>query len=205
MRAPATTALARAIFALALLGARPVVAEVAANAADCVRFGTPKPTATFVFRGRSSPGGSEDRSERWTEVTGTIVRVSVARGKVNEKVVNRYRLRDDVSWIDSTTSSVSGVTSTTRFRPAALGEPHTRACAGRTWKIPAVAATYESGARVSVATTYAGTLRIVSLRESVTVPAGKFDCVHFSRTLATPTGQSVDHYWKSIEHGVVIR
>ncbi len=34
----------------------------------------------------------------------------------------------------------------------------------------------------------------------VTVPAGTFDTVHYIRT-----SQSTDEYWKSLEHGVVVK
>ena len=48
--------------------------------------------------------------------------------------------------------------------------------------------------------TPAGTLRIVAIREKVTVPAGTFDAVHYIRT-----SQSTDEYWKSLEHGVIVK
>ena len=37
------------------------------------------------------------------------------------------------------------------------------------------------------------------------MPAGTFDAVHYTRTMATPVGQSVEEYWKSIEHGVIVK
>jgi hypothetical protein len=53
--------------------------------------------------------------------------------------------------------------------------------------------------------THAGTLAIVAIPESVTVPAGTFETVRYTRTMATPVGPSVDEYWRSIEHGVVVK
>jgi hypothetical protein len=63
-----------------------------------------------------------------------------------------------------------------------------------------VTATYQSTQANASAQTPAGTLRIIAIREKVTVPAGEFDTVHYVRT-----SQSTDEYWKSIEHGVVVK
>jgi len=81
-----------------------------------------------------------------------------------------------------------------------VGDPAFRACAGRSWTIPSVTASYQSGATKASAATPAGTLRIVAIREKVTVPAGTFDAVRYVRT-----SQSTDEYWKSTEHGVVVK
>ena len=51
----------------------------------------------------------------------------------------------------------------------------------------------------------AGTLKIIAIRESVSVPAGKFDTVHYKRIMKTARGPTVDEYWKSIEHGVMVK
>jgi hypothetical protein len=176
------------------------------NAApDCVDFGRPQPTATFVYRRSDSNGSVTNYTQRWTEFTAERASVSVTRGKVNEVVTNKHRIRDDVTLIAATASRNSNGGYRTDFRPAAVGDPMLRACAGRSWKIPAVTATYTEGARTTTAYTYAGTMRIVSLREPVRVPAGSFASVRYTRTLATPTGSSHDEYWKSIEHGVVVK
>jgi len=37
------------------------------------------------------------------------------------------------------------------------------------------------------------------------VPSGTFDTVHYTRTTTGARGAIVDEYWKSIEHGVVVR
>jgi hypothetical protein len=49
--------------------------------------------------------------------------------------------------------------------------------------------------------TPSGTLTILGRREQITVPAGTFETVHYLRS----TSQSNDEYWKSIEHGVVVK
>jgi hypothetical protein len=193
---------AAAVAALPATGAR---AQVAASAADCVAIGKPKPTTTYMYRRSDSSGPVTQYSHRWTEFTAERASVAVVRGKVNEVVTNRHKIVDDATMIAATVSRSSSGTSRTDFRPAMTGDPMFRACAGRTWKIKAVAATYTAGAQVSTAYTYAGTMRIVSLRETVQVPAGRFECVRYTRTLTTPTGPSLDEYWKSVEHGVVVK
>jgi hypothetical protein len=178
----------------------------AANAtADCVDLGQPKPTTTYVFRRRESNGHSSQYSQRWTVFTRAQSSVSVARAPVTETVVNQHKIQDDVTMISSTTMARPGGAARTTFRTAVVGDPLFRACAGRSWKIAAVVATHTEQGRVSTADTYAGLLRIVALRETIQVPAGTFECVHYMRTQQTPAGPSVDEYWKSIEHGVVVR
>jgi hypothetical protein len=195
------TRLPAAAVAVALL--QPAVTHAAAP--DCVDFGKPKPTTTYVYRRGDSNGQSSQYSQRWTEFTAERASVSVARGKVNEVVANKHRIEDDVTMIAATATKTSNGSHRTDFRPAVMGDPMFRACAGRTWKIKAVAATHTAGAQVSTAYTHAGTMRIVSLRETVKVPAGSFPSVRYTRTLSTPTGPSFDEYWKSIEHGVVVK
>jgi hypothetical protein len=56
------------------------------------------------------------------------------------------------------------------------------------------------GSTSARARTPAGTLFIAQIRERVTVPAGTFDTVHYVRT-----SQSRDDYWKSIQHGVIVK
>lgn len=203
MQAFARVALVAA--AASLLAATGAHAQVAAATANCVVFGKPKPTTTYVYRRSDSSGPVTQYSHRWTEFTAERASVSVVRGKVNEVVVNQHKIEDDVTMIAAMVSRSSSGTSRTDFRPAMTGDPMFRACAGRTWNIKAVAATYTAGAQVSTAYTYAGTMRIVSLRETIQVPAGRFECVRYTRTLSTRTGPSLDEYWKSVDHGVVVK
>ena len=64
----------------------------------------------------------------------------------------------------------------------------------------AVTATDQSGQRKASAKTPTGILKIIAIREKVTVPAGQFNTVHYIRT-----SQSTDEYWKSLDHGVVVK
>jgi len=86
------------------------------------------------------------------------------------------------------------------FQPGIIGDTGFRACAGRSWPIPSVTASYQSGQTKASTSTPAGTLRVVAIHEKITVPAGTFDTVHYIRT-----SQSTDEYWKSIEQGVVVK
>lgn len=177
-------------------------------AADCVTIGKPNPSMGYIYQHRESAGAVTEVMQQWEEVTETGSRVRVTRGTSVQIQVTEHRIVDDVSVLESMTSmsASGGVTSGTVFRPGAVGDPAFRACAGQTWQIPAVTATHASGQGPSAsAPTSAGTMKIVAIRESITVPAGSFDTVRYTRTLATPGGQSVDEYWKSIEHGVIVR
>ena len=131
----------------------------------------------------------------------------MVRGGSAITMVTEHRIEDDVSLLDAVASSDPGGAGNTRtvFQPGVVGEPAFRACAGRSWPIPSVTARHSFAQGEHSAPTYAGTLRIVAIRESVTVPAGTFQAVHYTRTMATPMGQSVEEYWKSFEHGVVVK
>ena len=59
---------------------------------------------------------------------------------------------------------------------------------------------FQSGTLKVTQQTPAGSLRIVGIRERVIVPAGTFDAVRYVRT-----SQSTDEYWKSIDHGVIVK
>lgn len=99
------------------------------------------------------------------------------------------------------TDAGKDVSNSTSFQPGLVGDPAYRACAGRTWPVPSVVATNQSAQGTFSADTPPGTLAIIAIREPVTVPAGRFDTVHYTRT----SDQSVDEYWKSIAHGVMVK
>ena len=112
--------------------------------------------------------------------------------------ITQHRVVDDLLILDSSTHTGTDagnrVDNSTSYQPGVVADPAYRACAGRTWPIPAVVATSQSAQGRFSAATPPGTLAIKAIRESVTVPAGRFDTVHYTRT----GGQSVDEYWKSI-------
>jgi hypothetical protein len=169
---------------------------------DCVVIGTPKPSMTYVYEHAETNGKMTQVTNIWESVTdaGSRLRTNGPNGVTVQ--ANEHRIVDDVAMIEKSTKldANGGVIDTTMFRPGIVGDPAFRACAGRSWTIPAVTATYQSRQANASATSPAGTLRIVSIRERITVPAGTFDAVRYVRT-----SQSTDEYWKSIEHGVVVK
>jgi hypothetical protein len=121
----------------------------------------------------------------------------------------QHRVVDDALILDSSTESGTDggvrVNNSTSYQPGVVADPAYRACAGRTWPIPAVNATSQSARSRFSAATDPGTLTIIAIREPVTGPAGRFDTVHYTRTMKSAGGQAVDEYWKSIEHGVTVK
>lgn len=169
---------------------------------DCVVIGTPKPSVTYVYQHSETNGKVTEVSNIWESVTDTGSRLRT-NGPAGATVqANEHRIVDDVSLIEKSTKldAKGGVIDTTTFRPGIVGDPAFHACVGRSWAIPAVTATYQSRQANASTTSPAGTLRIVSIRERITVPAGTFDAVRYVRT-----SQSTDEYWKSIEHGVIVK
>jgi hypothetical protein len=173
-----------------------------AAAADCVSIATPKPSIGYTYQLTQSSGTRSQYTHNWESVTPTESRVRVTGPRGIEIQVTEYRIEDDVSILDrqSKLNANGGVIDATTFRPGMVGDPAFRACAGRSWPIRAVTATYQSTQAKASAQTPAGTLKIIAIRERVTVPAGEFDTVHYIRT-----SQSTDEYWKSIEHGVMVK
>jgi hypothetical protein len=171
-------------------------------ASACVDIGTPKPTLVYTYRLTVSTGSVSQFTHQWESVTRTESRVRVNGSRGIEIVGNRHRIVNDASVIDRTTKANANgvVTETTTFQPGLVGDPAFRACIGRSWQIPSVTASYRSGTQNHSMSTPAGLLSIGAIREKITVPAGTFDTVRYTRT-----SQSRDEYWKSIEHGVVVR
>ena len=177
--------------------------------ANCVSIGTPKPTLSYTYRYGDSVGGSSEFTDRWEEFTKTGSRLLTTKTSPKGSGVltstTQHRVVDDLLILDSRTQTGTDagnrVDNSTSYQPGVVADPAYRACAGRTWPIPAVVVTSQSAHGRFSAATPEGTLAIKAIRESVTVPAGRFDTVHYTRT----GGQSVDEYWKSIEHGVTVK
>lgn len=147
--------------------------QSANNTQNCVTIATPKSALGYTYQHLESTGTKTVYTDHWESVTETGSRVRTTRG---------------------------GAVESTLFRPGIVSDPAFRACAGRSWRIPSVTASYRSQQTTASATSPAGTLKIVAIRETINVPAGTFATVHYLRT-----SQSVDEYWKSIEHGVVVK
>ena len=176
--------------------------QSANTAQDCVTIATPKPALGYTYQHLESTGRKTAYTNHWESVTETGSRVRTTRGGAVIIQVNRHHIADDVAVLDESRqmNARGGVVQSTRFSPGMASDPAFRACAGRSWRIPAVTASFRSAQNSASAATPAGTLKIVAIREAITVPAGTFATVHYIRT-----SQSVDEYWKSIEHGVVVK
>jgi hypothetical protein len=182
-----------------------------AAAANCVTLGTPRPALSFTYR-YSDTSVSAEYTNRWEEFTATGSRMVTTRTGANagqSTYVSQHSVADDVFVLTgSTASGTDGsgpFNNTMTYSPGALGDPAFTACVGKTWKISPVNATSKSARGSFSMKTDAGTMTIVSVRESVTVPAGTFDTVHYTKTMNSGRGQVVDDFWKSTEHGVTVK
>ena len=174
----------------------------AAQAGDCVAIGTPKPGAVYHYTRSQSNGTKTESSHQWESVTPTGSKLKTTGPGGTQIQVNEHEIVDNAAVLKRTSrqTPAGAVVESTSFAPGVLSFPAFRACAGQNWTIPPATATFQSGQRTFTATSPAGSLKIVGIRERITVPAGTFDVVHYIRT-----SQSVDEYWKSTEHGVVVK
>jgi hypothetical protein len=189
-------------FVAAALAAGSLISAQGAAAPDCVAIAKPKPTVVYTFQYVQSTGTPTQTTQQWESVTDTGSKVRITGPAGLEIQVNEHHIVNDAMVLDRTTkqNGNGGMIAATSFTPGLVGDPAFRACAGQQWPIPSVTATYRSSQNNASAQTQAGTLRIVAIRERITVPAGSFDTVHYIRT-----SQSVDEYWKSTAHGVIVR
>ena len=174
----------------------------AASAGDCVKIGTPKPGVVYHYTRTQSNAGTTQTSQEWESVTPTGSRVKTTGPSGTQIQVNEHHIVDDVAVLDRSSKQTpqGGVLEATSFKPGILSDPALRACAGKSWTIPPVTATFQMQQRTATAQSPAGSLKIVGIRERITVPAGTFDVVHYIRT-----SQSIDEYWKSTGQGVVVK
>ena len=173
-----------------------------AAAANCVTITPPSPSKVYTYR-HEDPSGSTTNTQQWESITATGSRVRANGPAGTEILTHTYRIVDDVAHISKTvkTNGKGAMLSTTSFSPGVVSDPTFRACAGRSWTIPSVQATFTSGTGQSAsATAQGGSLMIIAIREKITVPAGTFETVHYMRRT-----QSADEYWKSIDQGVVVQ
>ncbi len=186
-------------------------AIVAGQAPNCVTIGAPRPNLAFTYR-YSDTQGSTEFTNRWEEFTATGSRLVTTRSGANagsSTYVSRHSVVDDLFVLESSTATGTDgggpFRNSMTYQPAAMGDPAFRVCEGRTWTIPAVGVTSQSMRGQFSSRTDPGTIRIVAIRESVTVPAGTFQTVRYTKTMNSGRGQVLDEFWKSIEHGVTVK
>lgn len=187
------------------LSVRPVASgseQGVESTTKCVSIGKPRPDVTYTYDHIETTGKRSQYTNVWESVTDTGSRVRVVGPLGTEVQVNVHKIVDDAALLSKTTKldARGGVIDSTSFSPDLVSDPAFRVCEGKSWRIPTVQATYQSAKQNASTGTPAGTLRIVAIRESLTVPAGRFDTVHYIRT-----SQSIDEYWKALDQGVIVK
>lgn len=176
-------------------------------------IGVPKPSLSFAYKYTDSTGASSEYTNQWQSFGATasrlIVTQTAGRGVGQSTYTGVHHIANDVLFLESSrsTGTQGGVPfdSAMTYTPAAIGDPVTRACPGASWDIPSVTATSKSLQGQFSTKTDRGRLQIVAVRESVTVPAGTFSTVHYTKIMTTAGGQQRDEFWKSLEHGVTVK
>ena len=173
----------------------------------CVTLGTPKPNRGYTYRQTQSTGGMSEFTDWWESFTKTNSRLLTTPGRSKGSgvlTVNKHRIVNDVLVLDSSSQSGPGAGGSSWFRPGVVSVP-ARACMGRSWPVPGVMVTNQSSQGTFSARSDEGTLKIISIHEAITVPAGRFDTVHWARNLRTKAGMQLNEYWTSVEHGVIVK
>ena len=174
---------------------------------NCVAIGAPKPTQSFTYRYADNTSSSE-YTNKWEQFTATGSQLLTIRTGANagqNTYVSKHKVVDDVFVLEASTASGTDgggpFTNSMTYSPGAIGDPAYRACEGKKWTVPSVNATMKSMQGSFSQKTSAGTLSIVKIHESVTVPAGTFDTIYYVKTM----GPVIDDIWKSVEHGVTVK
>ena len=176
-------------------------------AAGCVTIGTPKLNRGYSYRQAQSSGGVSEFTDWWEQFTSTGSRLLTTPGRSKGTgilTVNRHRIANDALVLDSSSQSGPGAGGSSWYKPGAVSAP-ARACMGHSWPVPGVTVTNQSSQGTFSARSDEGTLKIVSIHEAITVPAGKFDTVHWTRNLRAQTGLQMNDYWTSINDGVIVK
>ena len=200
-------AIVAAVIACALTPAARATEAKIAPAAGCVTIGTPKPNRGYTYRQTQSSGGTSEFTDWWEQFTKTGSRLLTTPGSSKGSgilTVNKHRIVNDVLVLDSSSQSGPGAGGNSLYKPGVVSAP-ARACMGRSWPVPAAKVTSQQAKGTFSAMSDAGTLKIVSVHEAITVPAGQFDTVHYVRNLRSKTGLQLNEYWTSIEHGVIVK
>ena len=210
--APASRRLSGAIL-LAALGVL-AAALPAHGDADCVTVSQPKIGVKYAFGFTDAAGTVSTSTTEYLATSDTSVRLrlthSGAFGSVERLNESTVRVEDDLvvteKMVSSGTNAGGAFENTVTFQPARIGDPASRVCSGRTWTIPPVSVSTigSQGGRAEMATD-PGHGRVISVRESVTVPAGTFQTVHYEKVFDGASGHVVEETWQSIADGVSVK
>jgi hypothetical protein len=181
---------------------------------DCVTVNRPKLDVKYAFRFTDAAGTVSTSTTEYLAASDTSVRLrqthSGAFGTVETVNESTLRVEDDLvvieKMVSSGTNARGAFENTVTFRPARIGDPASRVCSGRTWMIPPVAvSTVGSQGGSSDMTTDPGSGRVISVSESVRVPAGTFQTVHYEKIFDGAHGHVVETAWLSIADGVSVK
>ena len=182
--------------------------------ADCVTVRRPKLDVKYAFAFTDAAGTASTSTTEYLAISDTSMRLrQTHRGAFGTvEMVNESTLRVEdglvvtEKMVASGTNARGAFENTVTFQPARAGDPASPVCSGRTWTIPPVAvSTVGSQGRSSEMTTDPGSGRVISVRESVTVPAGTFQTVHYEKTFDGAHGHVVETTWLSIADGVSVK
>ncbi len=199
-----------AILSVVCLLAIPVALAEGRQAAaqKCVTLGAPKPALLYTYRYADTSGGVEFTNQ-WKQFSATGSELVTTRVNGMSTYVSRHSVANDVFVLESSTASGTDpggpFNNAMLYTPGAIGDPAFKACEGQTWKIPVVSATSKSARGAFSFKTDPGMMKIVSINEPVTVPAGTFNTVRYTKTMNSGQGQVLDEFWKSIDHGVTVK
>jgi hypothetical protein len=175
---------------------------------NCVALGAPKPALSFTYR-YSDTTGSVEYTNQWKQFSATGSQLVTTRVNGRSTYESKHSVADDVFVLESSVASGTdpggAFNNSMAYSPGAIGDPAYKACEGKTWTIPSVNATSRSARGSFSSKTGPGTMTIVKVHESVTVPAGTFDTVRYRKTMGQGGAQVLDEFWKSIEHGVTVK
>jgi hypothetical protein len=172
--------------------------------AGCAPIGTPQPSRVYTYEHHESTGRTTKNTQQWESVTPTGSKVRTTGPDGVTVQVNTHKFVNNVAMLSLSlkTTANGGLISSTDFSPDMVSDPVVRACPGASWNIAPVTVIFRlASGKGGNSTMTGGSLRIVTVREKITVPAGTFDTVHYVRTLSTST----DEYWKSLDHGVIVK
>jgi hypothetical protein len=184
------------------------VAVQAQPTGNCVTIGEPNPKLNYQYRYTDSSGGKSEYTNRWEQFSRTSSRLITTRANGKSEYTSQHQIVDDMLLLDSSlsvgTDSGGPFRNEMTYKPAAMGDPAYRVCAGKSWAIPAVTVNGR-GRQGSFSTrTDPGTITITAINESVTVPAGTFQAVRYTK-VTKGRATAAEEFWKSIEHGVSVK
>lgn len=177
-------------------------------ASNCVIIGEPRPNFNFSYRYTDSSGGKSEYTNRWEQFSRTTSKLITTRAGGTSEYVSQHQIVDDMLVLESSisvgTDPGGPFKNEMSYKPGAIGDPAYRACAGKSWVLPAVTVSGRGRQGTFATRTDPGTITIIAINEPVTVPAGTFQTVRYTK-VTKGRATVAEKFWKSIEHGVSVK